>query len=255
MNLSLILKKSEKLAIDNSPLILTGVGVVGTVVTAVLTHKATFKATLKWQELDAQRTADEPVLTTKEQVKSAWTYYIPPVTAGVVTISAIIFANRISTKRAAALAAAFALSERAQSEYREKVVEKLGPKKEQDLQDEIAQAHIARNPHSDTTVIMAGSGDVLCCDLYTGRYFRSTMEDLKKAANEANFMVINNGYASLTDFYESLNLKPTSFSDEVGWTKDNVLNLRFSTLMTDDNQPCIAFDFQIHPIRDYDKAV
>ena len=40
MNLGSKLKMIEKFAVDNSPSLLTAVGVVGTVGTAVLTHKA-----------------------------------------------------------------------------------------------------------------------------------------------------------------------------------------------------------------------
>jgi hypothetical protein len=87
--------------------------------------------------------------------------------------------------------------------------------------------------------------------MYTGRYFQSSMESLKKAQNDLNYKILNSYYASLTDFYNLIGLSRTTTSDDVGWNSDEMLELRFSTIMSDDQRPCIAIDFKVAPIRGY----
>lgn len=243
MNLTAFLRKIEKISIDNSPTILTTVGVVGTIGTAVLTHKA---ATRAERLIEAQSYLPDR----KAVIKLVWKEYIPPVAAGAFTVSAIVLANRIGTKRAAAMAAAYTISEKAFEEYRSKVVKHVGANREEKIRDEIAQDRVDRRPVSKE-VIIAGSGDVLCFDAYSGRYFNSTMENLKRAMNDINRNVIHQGYASLSDFYEQVGLPATEASEEVGWNADKVLDLEFSTVLSEDGRPGLSFSFFVTPVRNY----
>jgi hypothetical protein len=170
------------------------------------------------------------------------------------TVTAIILANRIGSRRTAAVAAAFSISEKTLSEYKEKVVERLGEKKAQEFRDSIAQDRINANPVGNQQVIVTGGGTVLCYDEYTGRYFYSDMETLKKAQNDTNYEIINSNYASLSDFYSRIGLSRTASSDDVGWDSDRLLELEFSTTMSDDQRPCISVGFLVGPTRGFHKV-
>lgn len=250
------LKNIEKFAVDNSPVILTVIGVVGTVGTAVLAHKAATKAErIRQQEYD-DRLAITGLTgfvkpTRREMFDMTWKLYIPPVLSGAGTIGAIVMANRIGSKRAAAIAAAYTISEKAYTEYREKVVEKFGETKERNMREELAQDQVDRNPMNERNVVVVGDGETLCCDLFSGRYFRSSTEDLRKAANEINFLILHNGYASLTDFYNEIGIPRTDVSDEIGWNQDKLLELDISAVVNEEGKPCLAFRFQTHPVRGY----
>lgn len=245
-------KQLEKFLQDNSPTILSVIGVIGTVTTAILTGRATFKAAELIHDEDViLRTKQEDLLDSKGKVLLVWKEYIPPVASGAVTVAAIIGANRISVRRAAALAAAYSLAEGRISEYREKMQEKLGITKEQQARAEIAQAEVNRNPVINQTVILTGNGEVLCYDQQAGRYFKSNMEKLRRVQNDINSEVLGNGYSTLRDFYTYLELPETPYCDEVGWTQDELLELQFSTVLTDDNTPCLAFEYNYVPIRGY----
>lgn len=239
-----ILKQVEKFAVDNSPAILTGVGVAGTITTAVLTGRASIKA---------QRILDREVhpVDFVDKVKLVWTQFIPPVTVGAVTIACIIGANRIGTRRAAALAAAYSLSEKAFTEYKEKVVEKIGEKKEHVVRDELAQKRVDQDPLSNKEVVITGNGDVMFYDSLTGRYFKSNMEAVKRAENEINKLILDDGDASLSMFYDKLGLKPTAYSEEVGFNYENMLDVYFSSTISEDNQPCISLEYRAVPVRNY----
>lgn len=251
-NLTKILKHTEKFVGDNSPAILTGIGVAGTVATAVLTAKAAVKAYERLQNHATYEVGSSGFKhDLKDRFKLTWTLYIPPVLTGCVTITSIILANRIGTRRAAALASAYAISERAYSEYREKIVEKLGEKKEESARAEIAQTRMDANPPKD--VIITGDGEVLFLDEFGGRYFKSTMEDVKKAQNDTNYEILNFGYASMNEFYQRLGLPHTQAGEEFGWTMEDKLEIEFSTAMTPDQKPCATINFIKLPIRNYYK--
>lgn len=251
MSIKEIVKRTEKLITDNSSGILTGVGVAGVVTTAYLTGKASFKAAEVIR--DAEEKAGAPYgsmeLDLKERTLLVWRLYVPASLTGTLTIAAIIGSNRVGTRRAAALATAYTISEKAFVDYKEKVIEKLGENKEREVRDEIAQERITKNPPGE--VIIIAGGDVLCYEAFSGRYFMSNMESIKKAMNDTNYIINNNFYASLSDFYKKLGLPTTSYSEEVGWNSDNIIDIDFSTVLSEDERPCISIDFRVVPVRDY----
>lgn len=253
MSSSRSLKVLERFVVDNSPSILTGIAVVGTVTTALLTGKASFKAaTIRNKEIADW---EQELLPIKEEARIllplVWKLYIPAATTGVLTIVCIIGANRIGSRRAAAIAAAYSIMDKAFEEYREKVVEKFGKNKEQAARDEIAQDRVARNPIGSREVVIVAGGDVECFDSFSGRYFKSNMESIKAAQNELNHKINNDYYASLSDLYNLLGLAQTKYSDEVGWNCDKLLEIEFSTVLSEDSKPCLCLTYRVDPVRGY----
>jgi Family of unknown function (DUF6353) len=257
--------KVKYLLNDNSSTLLSAVGVGGTVATAVLTGRASFKAAeLISEETMRKNMTPQPDhsvivqmedirLSKTEKVQLVWRQYLPPVAMGVITVASIITANRISSKKIAALAVAGGISERALQEYKDKVVEKLGVRQDQKLQDEIAQDRVKNNVGNSGEIVIIGDGDVLCYDMLTGRYFKSSMEQIKAAENRINYELIHHMSASLSMFYEEIGLPPTTYTDMVGWTADNRLEVKLSTVLSSDNRPCIAIDFAKPPTAEYDR--
>lgn len=246
-------KRFEKLVVDNSPVLLTAIGVTGTLTTAYLTARATTKAIRILDDIESLDRKGYDLQPLNEnfwpKVKLLWRFYIPAVTTGVVTVAAIICADRVSSRRAAAVAVAYSVTERAFSEYRDKVVEKIGEKKEAEVRQELAQARVDRDP-VDKATVMIGEGRVLCYEEFTGRMFYSDMESLRKAQNDVNAQVINDSYASLSDLYDLLDLPHTSESSEVGWNLDRLLKMEFSPLLSE-GRPCISVGFSVKPIRGF----
>lgn len=253
MNAALrIIQKLERIALDNSPSILTGIGVAGVIATSWLTGRSTVRYMTELGEegyFDRDYTFDRSYA---EHVKAAWKIYIPPVVSGTSTIVVIVLANRVSYKRTAALVAAYSVLQEASREYRNKIVEVIGAKKEASVRDEIQQTRVQDNPPSSEVLIVNGS-QTLCYDAYTGRYFRGDIETIRQAVNTINHKINTNFYASLTDFYELIGLPRTSISDEVGWNSDELLEVQFSAVLVD-NKPCMSFDFLVTPVRHYYKV-
>jgi hypothetical protein len=260
--ISNIAKHASKFTADNSPTILTVIGATGVLGTAYLTGKATFRvAEILAFEHEDRKTKHKGYIppelladfTFKEKVNFVWKEYIPPATTATVTIAAIIMANRIGSRRVAAMTVAYSLSERAFTEYRDKVVQHMGDKKEQRVRDDIAQDRVDRHPPKPGSILVMAEGKVPCFDAYSARYFASTMEDLKKAQNDLNYKIINNDYASLSEFYDLLDLEHTLQSDNIGWNTEKLLELEFSTCMTPEQKPALSISYRTEPIRGFQR--
>lgn len=256
MTFQTMFRQAERFAASNSPQILTGVAVAGTLTTAVLTGKASIRA---YQILENagefdKHISEAPPLDAKAKVMLVWKEFVPPVAVGALTVASVITANQIGTRRAAAMAAAYAISEKAFTEYKEKIVEKIGENKERAARDDIAQDRVRNNPVTERTIIATRGGQDLCYEPYTGRYFTSDMETIKKAQNDLNYQVLNNYYASMSDFYDLLGLDRTKLSDDLGWNSNKMLELTFSTVLSDDDRPCLVMDYQVVPINGYHRV-
>lgn len=239
MTVKELILRAEKLARDNSSTILTALGVSGTVTTAYLAAKATFTVGYHTSVNDEAGVKNP---SAKEYAKTYWKLYIPAAVSGAVTVTCIIGAAKINARRTAALTAAYSLSERAYAEYKDKVIETLGEKKERKVRDDIAEARVRDNPPPDSGVLLAGSGDVLCLELWTGRYFQSDMETLRRAVNEVNARILRNDEARLNDLYHILGLQSTSVSEYSGWRSPRLLEIRPSAHLHD-GKPCLAFEY------------
>ncbi len=253
MSLTNIFNRVSKTLSDNAPTILSGLAVTTTVATAVLSAQGTIKAVdilAKEKRRRELETLNEEPMLLQDKALLVWQCYIPAVSTGVVSVTCIILANRIGTRRAAAMAAAYAVSRDAFAEYKDKVVERLGAHKESKLRDEVAQDQVKANPNT-REIIISGPNEVMCYDSITGRYFKSNVENLRKAQNDINRQVNNDMYASLSDFYNLIGLPQTPYSSEVGWNGDRVFELTFSTVLSEDGVPCISINYDSYPIRNY----
>jgi hypothetical protein len=229
----------------NSPLILSVFAGLGTVTTAYLAGRASFKAAeiIRKDEEKFGRVPDTKKRL-KTQTKLVWKEYIPTGVSAASTIVCIIGANHIAVKKALAAQTALAVSQRAFSEYRDKVVEEIGERKDKAIRDKVVEERVnKKNPPPSGDVLISGPGNVLVCELHTGRYFTSDMEKLKKAQNELNAKLLKHDYATLDDFYYLLDIRQTTTSGQLGWKTPSLMELEFTTVLSDDGRPCLAFAY------------
>lgn len=231
-----------KLIKSNSPEIFTVLAATGVVTTAYLSASIAFRAAKiidHHEEVDG--VSDDPKERFKEQAKLTWKFYIPAVISGSATIGCIVASQKASSKRTVAAMAAYSVLDQVFDDYKEKVVEQIGPGKEQKIRDEIAQDKVIKCPPSQ--VLIVGTGHVLCCENFTGRYFRSDMETLRKAQNDVNSLAQKDLYVSLNEFYDLVGLPPTSNSDVMGWNFERNMELSFSAVLGPSSEPCLVFDY------------
>lgn len=224
--------------LKNDTYILTILGVAGTVTTAVLAVEATPKAMRLIEEAECE--------TAIEKVKVVWKCYIPAAAVGATTIGCIIGLNSAHTRKNAALAGLYSLAQTTFKEYQEKVVETLGENKERKVRDAVDKDRILNNPPA-ADVIFSGTGNVLCYDSITGRYFNSEIEKIRRIINELNRQLISEMFIPLNEFYIDLGLEPTKIGDDLGFNIDNgLLDVKFSSQLTEEGRPCLVLNYEVY---------
>lgn len=236
----------------NSPTIMAVIGIAGVPTTGALAYFAY----PKYQQLrdDALREKGEP-LTAFEEAKSTWRAWLPPVLVGGCTMTAIFASNRAHLRRNAIIAGLYTASESTLREYRRRVVDTIGKNKEENIRAEMAQDYIEKNPPNSkgNDVIVTPGGIFLCEDAYTGRYFTSSVDTINRAVNEINRRITTGMemYASLNDFYSELGLADKDVGDVLGWNIDNLCEVRFTSILSSKNEPCIVMDYSSSVVADY----
>lgn len=242
-DVAMFFKRAQQTLSKHSPEILTGIGIAGMITATVLAVRATPKA-LQCIE-DKKRAEHKEQLTAMETVKATWKCYVPATITSVASIGCLIGSTSISHRRNAALMTAYKISETALSEYKEKVIETIGEKKEQAIRGKVNQDRIEKNPVKANEIVLTGIGDTLFYDHLSGRYFHSDVHIVKKAVNEINRQLVTSpfSYVSLNDFYEELGLEPTSLGYEMGWNvNDGTIKLELDPRLTDKDEACIVID-------------
>lgn len=245
------IKSAERVLAKYSPGILTGIGIAGMIGATFMAVKATPKALYLIETKKEESEVEE--LAPVETIKTCWKCYIPATLATVLSIICLIGASTVSAKRNAALATAYSISEAALREYQEKVVEVVGEKKEKAVRDAVAKDQIERDPVTKSEVVIIDSNsNTLCYEPLSGRYFKSTIDKIKKAEIKLDRQMIQEMYVSLNDFYWEIGLDGTDLGDKMGWNlSKGYMDLSFSSQLADDGTPCAVIVYGIPPVYDY----
>ena len=245
------IKSAGRVLTKYSPGILTGIGITGMIGATFMAVKATPKALYLIEAKKEESEVEE--LTPVETIKTCWKCYIPATLTTVLSAACLIGASTVSAKRNAALATAYSISEAALREYQEKVVEVIGEKKEKAVRDAVAKDQIERDPVTKSEVVIIDSNsNTLCYEPLSGRYFKSTIDKIKKAEIKLDRQMIQEMYVSLNDFYWEIGLDGTDLGDKMGWNlSKGYMDLSFSSQLADDGTPCAVIVYGIPPVYDY----
>lgn len=187
----------------------------------------------------------------KDQLKVTWKAYIPTAISLCATIASTFYLHRVGENRIAAVTSAAAITDRMFREYVAKVEEKLEPEVVQAIKDEIAQDHYDAD-YAAGEYIPTPDGE-LFRDGFSGRYFDSTVEEIREAVNSLNKDMLHCGYASLTDYYDLIGLPATTISCSIGWNTDNLVEVSFANIVTEGGAPCTEVVFHRNPDARFNK--
>ena len=193
----------------NASTILTCVGGIGVVATAVVAVKDTPKAMQIIEKKTEEKGED---LTTIEKIKVAGPVYIPAIAIGVSTLACIFGANALSKRSQASLVSAYALLDNSYKEYKKKVEELYG-----EGADARVKGEVVKDKYNETD-ISRDDEKLLFYDYFSERYFESTMEEVLKAEYEINRELHTKDYAYLNEFYDMLGLDHIQSGWDLGWS-------------------------------------
>ncbi len=251
---------------QSSPTILTGMGAAGVVGTAIACGRDTLKADkILFEASDTMLfTSEEDFEKNKsafkegndgyelkffEKVKLTWKCYIPTALTATTSIICIIGGHKISLRRQAALASLLSITQLDLKEHKEKVAELFGKNKAQKVHDAVLQDRVTADHISGDAIdyIETGHGNTKCKDAYTGRYFKSDIEFLRKTENEMNKALLQcGGTMALNDIYHAIGLENIPSGDDLGWNiEGGFIEFGYTSCLARDGEPCLVLE--LHP--------
>lgn len=258
-NLSKTAKNLKAGFIKHSPEILTGIGIAGMLSSTIMAVKATPKALDIIAEIKGEKLGKKE--ETKKIVKKVAPIYIPTVITTGLSIACIVGASSINHRRNAALATAYSLSESTLKEYQQKVIETIGPKKEEEIQQKIAQDHVDKHPIENHQVYMNKKNDILFyLDLSgeddanpfkeTGFYFMHDLNDMYKIQDLLNRRLRSEMYLSVDEVLYEFGIPSCDFWYGQGFNcNDYEFDFagRYRLTVSKDDRPCYAFSLKPKP--------
>lgn len=266
------LEKAEGFTKKNSPVILTGMAIAGVISTGISAYKAGLKAdeVLKIYREDIRdchpKDKEAKRAVVKETAKKMVPVIAPTVIMGGTTIACVVGSHSVSSRRIAALSAAYTLSESTVKNLNNKMEEMLGEKKARAVKDAIMKDKLHNEPEKDkkqrasmtTDVVMPNDGTVLCKDLYTGRYFMSSAEKIQQAIAKCSYNIVSDMWISLNDFFDAIDspqLSRVPMGEDLGWNVDDTQNgklpISLTAILTEDMKPCLCVDYDIGVRQDF----
>lgn len=208
----------------SSPIILTVLGIVGVVGTTVTAVRATPKALrlikAKKDELETDK------LTPMELIETTWKCYIPSALIGVGTVTCIIGIGVMDRRNQAALSSAYAMVNESYKQYRQAAKKVYGADADDKICSEMAKdAMISDNSWGYQTYNMdmdAESERILCYDMFSKRYFNTTMAAVINAQYHINRNLQLRGYCTLNEYYEFLGINGVDLGNEMGWDLQDI---------------------------------
>lgn len=249
MDFSSIFKTVTKFTSDHAPEILTGLSVAGAVQTAIFSARASYTASRVIDHYEIENGVEpDPRERFIGRTKLVWRLYIPTVISGGVTVAMIICSNRLSVKRQAVLTSALATTQtylhRYESAVSEVLDDNLKEKVETVLGKQVSEA--VPDPDDIPEDELDGETDIFQ-DTISGRYFRSTIGDVKDAIADCKMRIADDYYLSLNELYDKLGLERTEQGDYLGWNIDSRLEATMRPGITKGGRPCIQIHYRSYP--------
>lgn len=157
----------------HSSTILTVMGAIGVVATAVIAVKDTPKA-LRILDKEEQEKGEE--LTVKEKIITAGPVYIPAIAVGVSTIACIFGSNALNKRNQASLMSAYALLDQSYKDYKRKVSEIYGDDADKKIIEELTKEGLEPRDNTYDTDDTDDSNVVTIFDGTTMRSFESVLD-------------------------------------------------------------------------------
>ena len=230
------------------------VGLVGTAISAVFGKEKYDDIIDKVKDKHEEDGVENPEeLKPTEKIKAGGRAYWVTILIACVSITCLVASNRIAASQLATVGAAYAANKADYKKYVNKATEKMGAKKASEVESELAADKMANNVPQTNTIICTGNGDTLFYDAWSGRFFFSDMETVRKGVNDANIELRNSGMITLNEFWAFISptLRDNDGGNAYGWDGgldglDQIEVGYFSILVTDGpykGRPAVSVKF------------
>lgn len=252
LNFQRLAQRSKIYLRKSSPTILSCIGAVGVVATSALAVRATPKAIRKIRADSKINHNGDPEAYSKLEA-------VPAAISGTATIFCIFGANVLSKHQQAALTSAYALLNDSYNNYKAKLKDLYGEDAHQKIIDAIASEK-AKDVYITSTGLLRNSSldfdehdpndERLFYDVFSNRYFESSINRVIQAEYHLNRDFVISGYLPVNHFYELLGLAPLESGNSVGWSIDDGLywiDFNHSKVTLDDGLEVLVIDMDWIP--------
>ena len=231
-------------------LIATGGAIIGFGVTMISAVIDSRKADLTIAELKEGGKEPDKKELAKIYVESYWK------TAVLFSFSVAMVAcnSYFDAKEITGLASAYALTEKKLIDFKEATTAIVGEKKTDEIEKEVTKKNLSKAVASNNTIINTGNGTTLFFDDWSGRLFYSDIEKVRRAVNDLNQDMFDDGYVSADDLYWRLGLPQSGMGTHMGWCMDasKKFNVSFGSMLTENDEPCVTIHFSEPPYYNFD---
>lgn len=195
---------------------LTGTGIMLTGAAIITYGEARLNAV---KHLEEKVKEVERPLSREEKIKETWKYYIIPTSLFAGSIGCHIACRVLENKKQAGLIAVATGAETAYTALRDQVKE-LGPRKGEQVQEkalqEIANGNLPKS--GDVIVSDKRGGTTLMFSAYDGRWFRSSTEELLRAQNVVNDMILKSTFpVPHNEYWYEMGLNGSTIGELTAW--------------------------------------
>ena len=151
-------------------------------------------------------------MTLEEKIKKSWKCYIPSGIIATSTIMCIIYSDYISINEKISMLNALASVQNNYKILKNSVDETCNS----DIKEEIMKKNIRGRIPKD--VYIERTEEKIFYEEYTGKFFKSTIDNILKAEYLFNKQLAIAGSASLNDFYKYVGIEETDTGEYLGWS-------------------------------------
>ena len=169
-----------------------------------------------------------PEMTFWEKAKMVGPSYIPCVLLFGTSAACFILNTLKEERKIATLAGLYSMSEKSFEEYREKVKDLFGERKESKVRDEIASDKAKLATSNSVAYIYTGDGDYPCLDAWSNTKFR---------------LPLRRGQDGM----------PLIDRSDIGWTQDDDLQFIYTYTGDSNGEPMMVITFYPAPHPDFNK--
>lgn len=223
------IRHATKFTVKHAPTIMVGLGVI---LSGVAMYESSTSAVEVVEEYERVQKEEKRELTKKEKAKIIFKKCWKAFLIWLISIGMFAGAHKISLKRQAALGAMYAVTMKDFKEYKDTVIETLGEKKAEKVEEDIAAKRIQEFDIASYGTI-PGNGP-LWIDKWSNRPFRGDLETIRRVINDLNDDIYQchgkayfSGEITLNDVYNALsvelgtpNLGPVAWGDSIGFRAD-----------------------------------
>lgn len=225
------------------PDIYSGAGLIGNLLAIIYTAKISPKT-----KEEIEQAADN-----REKTIIYLRNYFPVCIMYTTSSLAILYSGKLRTKQFAELASAYASARKELGDISTTIVEEIGVEAAKNVKDKLSEKLTDAKVADISEIKPDKNGEIRCYDEFSGRYFYSTLENLKKVQNDLNAALLRDEEVFLNDYFFAVHLDRLGYGDYLGWhlTKGvyELIEFDITSVMTDEEgNPCLIVSLVTNPI-------